>query len=114
MPDADQAVLPFTALWPLPNGPQLLVNGRPTGTQLAYYNPKNTIDESFGILRSDRIAGGLECAARSENLLPRTVQCAYIPVALKCKIFIARVESRLPLPIGEVATRECLLPIGRR
>jgi hypothetical protein len=49
----NQAMLPFTALWPQANGPELLVNGLPTGTKLAYYNPKNAINESFGTLRAD-------------------------------------------------------------
>ncbi|HEY7387318.1 MAG TPA: carboxypeptidase-like regulatory domain-containing protein [Bryobacteraceae bacterium] len=47
------AMLPFTALWPQANGPELLVNGLPTGTALAYYNPKNTIHEDYGTLRAD-------------------------------------------------------------
>ena len=47
------AMLPFTALWPQPNGPELLSNGRPSGTKLAYYNPKNRIHEDFGTLRGD-------------------------------------------------------------
>jgi hypothetical protein len=57
------AMLPFTALWPKPNGPELLVNGtgcaapaaacQPSGTALAYYNPKNSIHENFGTLRVD-------------------------------------------------------------
>ncbi len=42
VPNLNQAMLPFTALWPQPNGPELLVNGLPSGTALAYYNPKNT------------------------------------------------------------------------
>src|SRR5258708_7386696 len=47
-------MLPFTALWPLPNGPELLqANGQPSGTALAYYNPKNTIYEDFGTARAD-------------------------------------------------------------
>lgn len=49
----NQAMLPFTALWPQANGPELLVNGLPTGTALAYYNPKNTIHEDYGTLRAD-------------------------------------------------------------
>jgi Carboxypeptidase regulatory-like domain/TonB-dependent Receptor Plug Domain len=49
----NQAMLPFTALWPQPNGPELLVNGLPTGTALAYYNPKNSIHEDYGTMRAD-------------------------------------------------------------
>jgi hypothetical protein len=53
VPNLNQAMLPFTALWPQPNGPELLVNNVPTGTKLAYYNPKNAIHEDFGTLRTD-------------------------------------------------------------
>jgi hypothetical protein len=53
VPGLNPAMLPFAALWPQPNGPQLLVNGLPTGTSLAYANPKNTIHEDFGTLRVD-------------------------------------------------------------
>ncbi|HEY7337021.1 MAG TPA: carboxypeptidase regulatory-like domain-containing protein [Bryobacteraceae bacterium] len=42
------AMLPFNALWPLPNGPEL--GG---GAALAYYNPKNTVHEDFGTMRAD-------------------------------------------------------------
>ena len=49
----NQAMLPYTALWPQANGPELLVNGLPTGAKLAYYNPKNTVFEDFGTARAD-------------------------------------------------------------
>ena len=56
----DGNMLPFTSLWPVPNGPELLVpsttdpNARvPSGTKLSFYNPKNTIHEDFGTLRAD-------------------------------------------------------------
>jgi hypothetical protein len=47
------AMLPFTALWPEANGPELLVNGLSTGTALAYYTPKNTTHEDYGTMRAD-------------------------------------------------------------
>src|SRR5215469_14808336 len=47
------AMLPYMALWPQPNGPELMVNGAPSGAALAYYNPKNTVEEDFGTLRAD-------------------------------------------------------------
>jgi hypothetical protein len=53
VPNLDQRMLPFTALWPQPNGPELLANGLPSGSALAYYNPKNSIREDFGTLRAD-------------------------------------------------------------
>ncbi|HUI79109.1 MAG TPA: carboxypeptidase regulatory-like domain-containing protein [Bryobacteraceae bacterium] len=49
----NSAMLPFTALWPKPNGPELLVNSLPSGSALAYYNPLNHIQEDFGTLRAD-------------------------------------------------------------
>jgi hypothetical protein len=53
VPKLNPAMLPFATLWPQPNGPELKVNGLPSGTQLAYYNPKQTIHEDFGTLRTD-------------------------------------------------------------
>jgi Carboxypeptidase regulatory-like domain len=46
-------MLPYMAFWPEANGPELLVNGQPTGTALAYNNPKQSIDEDFLTLRMD-------------------------------------------------------------
>jgi hypothetical protein len=54
VPNLNRAMLPFMALWPLPNGQELLqANGQPSGTAQAYYNPKNTIYEDFGTARAD-------------------------------------------------------------
>ncbi len=47
------AMLPYMALWPQANGPELMVNNLPTGTALAYYNPRNPVSEDFGSLRAD-------------------------------------------------------------
>jgi len=49
----DPAMLPYMSLWPQPNGPELLVNGLPSGTALSYNNPRQKIREDFGTLRSD-------------------------------------------------------------
>jgi hypothetical protein len=46
-------MLPYTAFWPTPNGAELLVNGLPSGTALAYSNPKQSIREDFGTLKTD-------------------------------------------------------------
>ena len=47
-------MFPFaSSFWPLPNGPELLVGGLPTGTAKSFNNPKQTIHEDFGTLRSD-------------------------------------------------------------
>lgn len=53
VPNLDTRMLPYMDLWPVPNGEQLLVNGLPTGTRLAYYNPRNLVHEDFGTVRSD-------------------------------------------------------------
>ena len=47
------AMLPYMTLWPQANGPELLANGLPSGTALAYNNPKESIREDFGTVRTD-------------------------------------------------------------
>ncbi|HEY3841146.1 MAG TPA: carboxypeptidase-like regulatory domain-containing protein [Bryobacteraceae bacterium] len=47
------AMLKYFALWPQANGPELLANGLPSGTALAYNNPRQSIREDFGTLRAD-------------------------------------------------------------
>ena len=46
-------MLPFMSFWPQANGPELLVNGLPTGTALSYSSPKQSINEDFGTVRGD-------------------------------------------------------------
>ena len=55
VPGLNPAMLPYMAFWPLPNGPELLANGLPSGTALAYNNPKQSIREDFGTLRTDYV-----------------------------------------------------------
>jgi hypothetical protein len=47
------AMLPYMSFWPQPNGPELLANGLPSGTALAFNNPRQTVREDFGTLRAD-------------------------------------------------------------
>lgn len=47
------AVAPYFDLWPAPNGQELFLSGRPTGTALSFTNPSNPIREDFGIVRLD-------------------------------------------------------------
>jgi carboxypeptidase family protein len=49
------AMLPYMSLWPESNGAELLANGIPSGMALGYYNPKESIHENFGTLRTDYI-----------------------------------------------------------
>ena len=53
VPSLNQGMLPYMKFWPDANGPELLVNGLPSGTALSYNNPKQSIREDFGTLRSD-------------------------------------------------------------
>src|SRR6185436_1507458 len=57
VPNLNPAMLPYTSLWPQPNGPELLVNGLPSGVALSYSNPKQTIREDFGTVRTDYTLG---------------------------------------------------------
>jgi len=55
--NVNSAILPYMSFWPLANGPELLVPGTalPSGTAKAFYNPRQSIQENFGTLRSDYI-----------------------------------------------------------
>jgi hypothetical protein len=46
-------ILPYTDLWPQPNGPGLLANGLATGTALSFNNPRQSTREDFGTVRAD-------------------------------------------------------------
>jgi hypothetical protein len=53
-------MLPYMSFWPSPNGPELMAlqaNGSqlPSGTAFSYNNPRQSIREDFGTLRSDYI-----------------------------------------------------------
>jgi len=58
VPNLNQAMLPYLAFWPAPNGPELLSGGKPSGIALAYNNPKQSIREDFGTLRMDYSISG--------------------------------------------------------
>lgn len=55
VPNLAPAMLNYMPFWPVPNGPELTVNGLPSGTALAYGNPRQTINEEFGTARADYI-----------------------------------------------------------
>ncbi len=63
VPKLDAAMLPYMSFWPEPNGPELTVNRLPSGTAKAYYNPRQSIREDFGTLRSDYILGSRDFLA---------------------------------------------------
>ena len=53
VPNLNQSMLSYMTFWPLPNGPELLSNGVVSGAALSYNNPKESIHEDFGTLRTD-------------------------------------------------------------
>jgi hypothetical protein len=55
VPKLNTAMLQYMQLWPSPNGAELTVNGLPSGTALSYNNPRQSVREDFGTLRSDYI-----------------------------------------------------------
>lgn len=56
VPNLKPGVLPFaTAFWPAPNGPEVLVNGLPSGTAYNFNSALQSVREDFGLLRLDYI-----------------------------------------------------------
>jgi hypothetical protein len=55
VPKLNTAMLQYMQLWPSPNGAELTVNGLSSGTALSYNNPRQSVREDFGTLRSDYI-----------------------------------------------------------
>ncbi len=54
VPNLQRGMLPYANyFWPTPNGPEILVNGLPSGSAYAYSNPKRKVREDFGLLRFD-------------------------------------------------------------
>ena len=53
VPKLNPAMLPYTSMWPTPNGPELLVNGLASGVAFDYANPRQSIREDFANLRAD-------------------------------------------------------------
>ena len=53
VPNLVPAMLPYMTFWPAPNGPELLSSGVASGTALSYNNPRQSIREDFGTVRTD-------------------------------------------------------------
>jgi len=68
VPGADSRMLPFMALWPRANGPDLLINGVPGGAAFSYNNPRQAITEHFGTVRGDYIASSNDTLSLSYTL----------------------------------------------
>jgi hypothetical protein len=49
------AILPYMALWPVQNGPELFVNGVASGIGLSFNSPAQHIREDFGTARGDYV-----------------------------------------------------------
>ncbi|PYS45755.1 MAG: hypothetical protein DMG13_31405 [Acidobacteria bacterium] len=56
VPDLKPGMLPFAnAFWPVPNGPEVLVNGLPTGTAYNYNSGVQKVSENFVMTRMDYV-----------------------------------------------------------
>ena len=56
VPNLKQGMLPYAnAFWPVPNGPEVLVNGLPSGTAYNYNSGVRATHEEFGLLRLDYV-----------------------------------------------------------
>ncbi|HEY3455773.1 MAG TPA: carboxypeptidase regulatory-like domain-containing protein [Bryobacteraceae bacterium] len=55
VPRLDPGMLRYMPFWPDPNGPELTVNGKPSGTALSFNSPKQRIREDFGTMRGDYV-----------------------------------------------------------
>src|SRR5262245_19898194 len=54
VPNLKQGMLPYAnAFWPSPNGPEVLVNGLPSGTAYNYNSALQKAREDFGLIRFD-------------------------------------------------------------
>src|SRR6185312_8061796 len=55
VPRLDPAMLRYMSFWPDQNGPELTVNGQPSGTALSFNTPRQRIHEDFGTIRADYV-----------------------------------------------------------
>jgi hypothetical protein len=68
VPNLVPAMLKYMTYWPVQNGPELTVNGLPSGTALSYSNPRQTINEEFGTIRADYTPRGHDSLALSYTI----------------------------------------------
>ena len=92
VPKFNNAMLPYFSFWPAPNGPELLVNGLPSGTAFSYNNPKQHIREDFGTLRSDYIVSNRDTLSTAytiddgNSLIPMADPLFGTPSALRMQV----------------------------
>ena len=92
------AMLNYMSFWPLANGPELLVPGTnlPSGTAKAFYNPKQSIHENFGTLRSDYILSDRDSLSGSytiddgNSVIPQADPLFGSAVALRSQVLSAQ------------------------
>ena len=88
------AMLNYMTFWPVANGPELLIPGTtlPSGTAKAFYNPKQSIHENFGTLRSDYILNerdslsGAYTIDDGNSIIPQTDPLFGSAVALRSQV----------------------------
>jgi len=94
VPNLNSAMLNYMAFWPVANGPELLIPGTttPSGTAKAFYNPKQSIHENFGTLRSDYILNerdslsGAYTIDDGNSIIPQTDPLFGSAVALRSQV----------------------------
>ena len=72
VPKLNPAMLPYFALWPQPNGAELLVNGQPSGTALACSRPPSNPFAKTSVL-CERTTTSLSAIAFPEPIRSTTV-----------------------------------------
>ena len=88
------SMLQYMSFWPVANGPELLVPGTnvPSGTAKAFYNPKQSIHENFGTLRSDYILSdhdslsGVYTIDDGNSIIPQSDPLFASAVALRSQV----------------------------
>ena len=88
------AMLAYMSFWPVANGPELLVPGTtlPSGTAKGFYNPRQSIQENFGTLRSDYILSNRDTITGSytiddgNSIIPQSDPLFGSAVALRSQV----------------------------
>ncbi len=99
VPRLNQNMLQYMSFWPVANGPELLVPSTTnsailvnSGTAKAFYNPKQSIHENFGTLRSDYILNNNDSISGSytiddgNSIIPQSDPLFGSAVALRSQV----------------------------
>jgi hypothetical protein len=69
VPNLKQGILPFAkAFWPMPNGPEVLVGGLPSGTAYNYNSAVQAVSENFVLARFDYAISAKDSFSANYNI----------------------------------------------